>query len=127
MATLFFMGRNDANVSRVSWKLWRIRRDGKHVTASWGPAQLVKRRLQPRHELQSKTWEFRNEDSAREFEAERIRLKLRDGYERNPKDAAWPLTTRRSLCRRAARSMCTAEKGPNESLKEWHQRHKLLA
>ena len=39
MKVLFFMGRNSSNRSGVSWKIWKIRRKGRVVTVSWGPAR----------------------------------------------------------------------------------------
>jgi len=36
MKTLFCISRNDQNVSRVSWKIWKIERQRKRVTAPLG-------------------------------------------------------------------------------------------
>jgi hypothetical protein len=86
MKTLFYMGRNDQNISRLSWKIWKIERRGKRVTAWWGAAEVGPRRKPvPKYELQTKSWTFRTEEAAREDEQRRIREKLNGGYERNPR------------------------------------------
>ena len=77
-----YMGPNDENVSRVSWKMWKIERSGRVVTTWWGPATVVKRKLVPRYALNTKSRSFRTEDAARKFEAGRIADKLAGGYER---------------------------------------------
>jgi hypothetical protein len=87
MKTLFYMGRNDQNLSRLSWKIWRIKREGKRLTTWWGAAVVSpSRRPMPKYKrLQSKSWTFRTEQAAREDERRRIREKLNGGYERNPR------------------------------------------
>ena len=85
MKTFFYMGRNPANQSGVSWKMWRIECQNREVTAWWGPAQVVERKIKPRGTLQSKVWTLPSAREAREFEAARIKAKLHDGYERKPK------------------------------------------
>ncbi len=79
MKTLFYMGRNLTNQSGVSWKMWRIECRDRKVTAWWGPAQVVQRKIKPRGTLQSKVWTLPSAQAAR------IKPKLDDGYERNPK------------------------------------------
>jgi hypothetical protein len=32
----FYMGRNPANKSGVSWKIWKVQRAGRTVTVFWG-------------------------------------------------------------------------------------------
>ncbi len=85
MKTLFYMGRNLTNQSGVSWKMWRIECQNRKVTAWWGPAHVIQRKIKPRGTLQSKVWTLPSAQAAREFEAARIKQKLRTGYERKPK------------------------------------------
>jgi hypothetical protein len=86
MKTLFYMGRNDRNVSRLSWKIWKIERKGKRVTTWWGAAEVgSSRKPVPKYDLMSKSRTFRTEDAAREDEQRRIREKENEGYERNPR------------------------------------------
>jgi hypothetical protein len=82
MKIFFYMGRNPANKSGVSWKIWKIERDRRKVTMFWGAATLRNRKVTPTGTLKSKIRHFSSEDAAREFEAGRIRSKLRKGYER---------------------------------------------
>lgn len=80
------MDRNDQNVSRVSWKIWKIQRKGNRLQTWWGPAEIGPRRIPvPKHELQTKSWTFRTEEAARENEQRRIRKKANEGYERKPR------------------------------------------
>jgi hypothetical protein len=82
MSTYFFMGRNDQNVSGVSWKLWRIVRSSTSVTVWWGPAHVVKRKIVAKGRLQSKTWpSFRTQREALAFRRARVQEKLREGYQ----------------------------------------------
>lgn len=76
------MGRNAANKSGLSWKIWKVRRDGRAVTVFWEPARLVKRKVAPAGTLQSKTLRFPSDGAAGEYERRRIREKLGKGYER---------------------------------------------
>jgi hypothetical protein len=86
MKTLFYMGRNDQNVSRLSWKIWKIERKGKRVTTWWGAAEVGPRRKPvPKHDLQTKSWTFRTEEAAREDERRRLQEKENEGYERDPR------------------------------------------
>lgn len=73
--TLFYMGRNDANVSRVSWKLWKIVRHGRKVTALWGPAEVVQRKVVFKYKAQKKSWWFRSERLAKQFVLDRVAQK----------------------------------------------------
>jgi predicted DNA-binding WGR domain protein len=82
MKTFSFMGPNPKVNSGVSWKLWRIERKGRTVTASWGRATVERRRLKTKGKLQNKSWNFRTEAQAIECEAEKIAEKLRGGYKR---------------------------------------------
>jgi predicted DNA-binding WGR domain protein len=84
MKILFFTGRNDRNISRVSWKIWKIQRKGKRLQTWWGPAALVRRKAVPKSTLQTQSWNFRTDEAARQDEQRRIREKLNEGYERNP-------------------------------------------
>ena len=38
MKTFFYMGRNLQNKSKVSWKIWKIEREGRLVTVQCGPS-----------------------------------------------------------------------------------------
>jgi hypothetical protein len=82
MRVLFFMGRNSRNVSGVSWKLWKIKRRGRSLTAFWGAAVLQDRRVVPANTLRSRTWTFRTPAAAEASLKARIDEKLRKGYER---------------------------------------------
>jgi hypothetical protein len=82
MKILFFMGRNARNVSGVSWKLWKIQRQGRLVTAYWGPAVLRGRRVVPANTLQSRTWRFRTAAAAEALLKARVADKLDSGYQR---------------------------------------------
>jgi hypothetical protein len=42
MKIYFFMGPNHKNVSKVSWKLWKVQRSGRELTVWWGPAVISK-------------------------------------------------------------------------------------
>jgi hypothetical protein len=86
LKTLFYMGRNDQNLSGVSWKIWKIERKGKRLQTWFGPAEVSPRRkVVPKYELQMRSWTFRTEKAAREDEQRRIREKLSGGYQRTPK------------------------------------------
>src|SRR5436190_21018169 len=82
MRILFFMGRNRRTVSGVSWKLWKIRRQGRSVTASWGPALLKRRKVVPANTLQSRTWRFWSTTAAEASLTARMASKLKKGYQR---------------------------------------------
>ena len=85
MKIFFYMGRNLENKSGVSWKIWKIERIGFNVKTYWARAILVRRRVIPVGNFQSKTRKFRSINTASAFEAERIRVKIQKGYERQPK------------------------------------------
>ncbi len=85
MRTFFYMGRNPRNKSRVSWKIWKIQRQGKRVTTRWGPAALVKRKVVPKGTLQEKSWVFPSEAQAKEDEQRRVDRKTTKGYEQTPR------------------------------------------
>jgi hypothetical protein len=87
MRILFFMGRNRRTVSGVSWKLWKIRRQGRSVTALWGPAVLKRRRVVPANTLQSRTWRFWSTTAAKASLVRRMASKLRKGYQRRTRAA----------------------------------------
>lgn len=82
MKIFFYMGRNSANKSGVSWKLWKIERSGRAVTMIWGPAMLRKRKVTAAGTLQSKTRRFQSDEAARDYEARKIKNKLSKGYQR---------------------------------------------
>jgi hypothetical protein len=85
VATLFFMGRNDANRSGVSWKVWQITRSGRTVTARWGPALVIGRKIRPVGALQSKSWTFKSTREAIEELKLRLEHKLGQGYQSSPR------------------------------------------
>jgi len=80
------MGRNERNKSRVSWKVWKIERNGRRILLRWGPAEIDSRRkVIPSRLLQEKTKTFRSEPAAIEYERSVIARKLAKGYERSPR------------------------------------------
>ena len=85
MKIFFLMGRNPANKSGVSWKIWKIHRNGKSVTTWWGPARIVQRRVVAKGNLQSKPRTFPSATAAKEFERVRIQSKITGGYEVRPR------------------------------------------
>ena len=82
MKIFFYMGRNAANKSGLSWKIWKVQRTGRTVTVYWGRAKLVKRKVAPAGTLRSKTLRFSSDGAACEYERRRIHEKLGKGYER---------------------------------------------
>ncbi|HEV2801100.1 MAG TPA: hypothetical protein VGW12_11415 [Pyrinomonadaceae bacterium] len=84
MKIFFYFGRNDGNKSGRSMKLWKIERRGCEVKVWWGPTEMVERRPVPTY-LQTKKWELDTEAEAKDCEGRRIREKLDEGYERNPR------------------------------------------
>jgi len=85
MKTFFFMGLNPKTVSGVSWKIWKIERQGSTITTWWGPAKLLRRQVLQKGKLRSKRRRFRSAAAALDFERELIRKKLTKGYERTPR------------------------------------------
>jgi hypothetical protein len=85
LKVFFYMGRNPDNKSGVSWKMWKIERNGRVVTTWWGPAHINGRRVTPSRALQSKTVEFSSAGDAKEHERLRVQNKLWVGYERQPR------------------------------------------
>jgi hypothetical protein len=85
MKTLYYMGRNPANKSGVSWKIWKIQRTGQIVTTWWGPAELRNRIVVPKGLLQQKERSFSSSEGAHSHEEQRIANKLNKGYERKPR------------------------------------------
>lgn len=88
MKIFFYMGRNGANKSGVSWKIWKVQRAGRTVTTFWGPATLVNRKVVPVGNLQSKRRPFSSAGGARAFEEHLIQSKLDKGYQRRPRRRA---------------------------------------
>jgi len=84
----FYMGRNPVNKSGLSWKIWKIVRNGRTVRATWGRAELYKRRVIAAGTLQSKTWRFSSVDAASAYERRRIQNKISKGYERRTRSQA---------------------------------------
>ena len=85
MKVFFFMGRNRQTRSGVSWKVWKISRQGRCVTRYWGPARLDGRRVVHGSYIQSCTCKFVNEVEAAAFEQRLIASKIKKGYERKPR------------------------------------------
>lgn len=92
MKNFFYMGRNPRTKSGVSWKIWKIERNGRAVTTWWGPAQLHKRRPVPTGVLQSNIVRFPSVAEAVDSERRLIQSKLRKGYERWPRGRMLPRT-----------------------------------
>jgi hypothetical protein len=90
MKTFFFVGKNENNLSRISCKIWKIRRSGRRVEAQWGPARWdkQKRKVVPVGLLQRKAWSFRTREAAEHDAERRTQEKLREGYERVPRRKA---------------------------------------
>lgn len=88
MKTFYYFGPNQRNVSRESFKLWKIGRKVRKVTAKWGRATIVKHKLKEAGKLQTKTWTFSTEIEAKEYEKRRIREKLNGGYSRKARRRA---------------------------------------
>ncbi len=82
MKVYYYMGRNDRNVSGVSWKLWKIERRGRVIQVWWGRATLRRRKPFAHGRLATKTWKKDSEELAKEEERNRIAKKLAKGYER---------------------------------------------
>jgi len=85
MRTLFFMGRNDKNISGVSWKIWRVEQKGRRVRVWWGPATLFGRRAVLVGVVGRRSWTFGSEKAAREDARRRVAEKLAKGYEVEPR------------------------------------------
>jgi hypothetical protein len=85
MKTFLYMGRNDDNVTGMSYKMWRIERKDRNVTVWYGSAIVKSRRPLPARELSTKSWTFGNKDAAIENEKRRIREKENEGYQRIPR------------------------------------------
>ena len=80
--TLYFTGPNPKNQSGVSWKLWRIRRAGRVIVISWGPAKIVKRRPVFIYEQKAAPYKFPTIAAAQAFRSKCLNAKLRAGYYR---------------------------------------------
>lgn len=87
MRTFFYTGRNAANRSGLSWKRWQIRREGRVVISEWGPVRIERRRLQFIYR-QSSTRRFRSEAAAIAHVGEKVREKMRKGYQTKPRKRA---------------------------------------
>jgi len=81
MKVFFYMGRNPANRSGVSWKIWKVTRKGQSVTTIWGPAVLKNRKVVSVYKAK-KTRFLSSPKKAIAYEATLIRAKLAKGYER---------------------------------------------
>jgi len=88
LKTLFFMGINRANVSGVSWKMWRIHRSGQVVEVQWGAADLKNRRPRIIGSPQRRQWTLRTEAQAIADVSRRFEEKLREGYQVKPVNKA---------------------------------------
>lgn len=86
LKTLFFTGRNPANVSGVSWKVWKIKREGRVVETRWGPIKIIGRRIVYARALSSKRLPaFPTLKAAEAFYERKVREKLRSGYQLQPR------------------------------------------
>jgi predicted DNA-binding WGR domain protein len=73
-------------VSGVSWKVWKIKRQGRVVETRWGPIKVVNRRMVHAKVLPRKKWPaFATIEAAKEFYESRIQAKLRAGYQLTPR------------------------------------------
>ncbi len=86
MKILFFTGRNPKNLSGVSWKVWKIEQKDRAVTVWWGPVEVIGRKVVPSSRLQSKTWRFQSEASAKEDADRRMTKNLTKGTKERPND-----------------------------------------
>lgn len=82
MKIFYYMGPNQKNKSRVSWKMWKIARRARTVQVWWGAATIVQRNVTKVNELQSKCWTLPTIAAAKADEERRIREKLNGGYSR---------------------------------------------
>ena len=82
MKILFYMGRNEATKSGVSWKIWKIERKARTVNIFWGRAVVEKRKVVPAQRLQNKSIVFQTYQAAEESVEKRIKSKIARGYER---------------------------------------------
>ncbi len=86
MKIYFFMGRNERNKSRISWKVWKIQRSGRCILLRWAPAQADSRRkLIATGTMQEKRKTFLSESAASEYERRVITRKVTKGYDRSPR------------------------------------------
>ena len=81
MRILYYMGRNSANKTGVSWKIWKIERKSRTVFRYWGSAVVEKRKVVPKGKLQSVKTVFRSEKRAETFVVECVGRKMAKGYE----------------------------------------------
>ncbi len=92
MKTFFYMGKNPETKGGVSWKIWRIKTQGRRVYVEWGPADLPAKLVKRKPTavwLRSYTYPtFPTPTAAKEFEQKIILSKLRKGYERSPRSRA---------------------------------------
>ncbi len=88
MKAFFYFGRNPANKSGVSWKIWKIGRNGRTVMFGWGPAVIKSRKVRLMGRLHKKKRTFATTRAAIEHERKRIREQLRKGYERMTRNKA---------------------------------------
>jgi predicted DNA-binding WGR domain protein len=85
--TLIWFGRNSANQSNLSSKVYMVAVRGRHVHTKWGAANLVSRRIEPLY-LQSSEHRYpSHQDAVAAFDAI-LASKLSRGYERAPRGIA---------------------------------------
>ena len=82
MRILYYMGRNSANKTGVSWKIWKIERKSRTVFRYWGSAVVEKRKVVPKGKLQLKKILLPSVTEAEVFVKGCIQKKLAKGYER---------------------------------------------
>jgi len=88
---LIWFGRNEANQSRLSSKVYLIAVRGKKLHVRWGSADLAGRKVQP-HYLQSRCWSYPSYTEAIEALEATVQFKLSKGYERAPRGISAGLT-----------------------------------
>ena len=108
MKIFFYTGRNERNVSGVSWKIWKIERKGKRLQTWWGPAEVLQRQVVPKF-LQTWSANYPTENAAKEDEKRRINEKTREGYERKPRQVRASFRDTRSATPRLPSSAVAAQ------------------
>jgi len=88
---LIWFGRNKANQSHLSSKVYLIAVRGNKLYVKWGAADLAGRKVRPRY-LQSRSWRYASHAEASQALEATVEHKLSKGYERAPRGIAAGLT-----------------------------------
>ena len=89
--SLIWFGRNSANQSHLSSKVYMLAVRGKRLYTRWGAADLIGRKVQPVY-LQSKSQTYWSHGAAVEAFEAILEAKLRNGYELAPRGMSNGLT-----------------------------------